>query len=47
MREFLDTMMKDIQKENFTKREVIVYGVIAPIMLVAVMAFAGWIDSLL
>ena len=47
MREFLDTMMKDIQKENFTKREVIVYGVIAPIMLVAVMDLAGWIDSLL
>lgn len=40
-------MMKDIQKENFTKREYVVYGVIAPLALVAIMLFAGWIESAL
>ena len=40
-------MMKDIQKENFTKREYVVYGVIAPLALVAIMLFAEWIESAL
>ena len=47
MKEFFEIIGKDILKEDFTKREYIVYGVIAPLVLVALMAFAGWLDSLL
>ena len=39
-------MEKDIRNENFTKKEIIVYGIISPIVLVAVMALAGWMDTL-
>ena len=40
-------MEKDYQKENFTTQEMIVYGIIAPLALVAVMALAGWMESLI
>ena len=46
MNEFFETMEKDYQKENFTKQEMIVYGIIAPIVLMAIMALAGWMESL-
>lgn len=46
MKEFFETMEKDYQKENFTKQEMIIYGIIAPVVLVAVMALAGWMESL-
>ena len=46
MKEFLNIMEKDIRNENFTKKEIIVYGIISPIVLVAVMALAGWMDTL-
>ena len=46
MKEFFEIIGKDILKEEFTKKEYIVYGVIAPLLLVALMAFAGWLDSL-
>lgn len=35
MNEFLAIMAKDILKEKFTKKECIVYGVVAPLMLIA------------
>ena len=47
MKEFWSMMEKDYQKENFTKQEMIIYGIIAPIVLVAVMALAGWMESLI
>ena len=40
-------ILDDIKAENFTKQEMIIYGVIAPIVLVAVMALAGWMESLI
>lgn len=46
MKEFFEMMEKDYQKENFTTQEMIIYGIIAPIVLVAVMALAGWMESL-
>lgn len=46
MKEFFETMEKDYQKENFTTQEMVVYGIIAPLVLVAVMALAGWMESL-
>ena len=36
MKEFLKIMEKDIHSENFTKREIIIMGVVAPAAFVAV-----------
>ena len=47
MKEIFETMEKDYQKENFTTQEMVVYGIIAPWVLVAVMALAGWMESLI
>lgn len=47
MKEFWSIMEKDYQKENFTTQEMVVYGIIAPLTLVAVMALAGWMESLI
>lgn len=47
MKEFWSIMEKDYQKENFTTQEMVVYGIIAPLVLVAVMALAGWMESLI
>ena len=41
MKEFLKIMMKDIMSENFTKKEYIVYGIMAPLVLVLVCGLAG------
>lgn len=46
MKEFFDIMMKDIQKENFTRKEYILYGIITPLALIALMILGGWIDNL-
>lgn len=47
MKDFFKIMAGDILSENFTKKEYVVYGVIAPLALVAIMLFAGWIESAL
>ena len=39
-------MEKDYQKENFTTQEIVLYGILMPLALVAVMALAGWMESL-
>lgn len=46
MKELLKIMVKDIMDEHFTRKEYIVYGFLAPIALVAIMALAGWLESL-
>lgn len=46
MKEFLDIMMKDIQEENFTCKEYIVYGIITPLALIALMVVGGWLETL-
>ena len=46
MKEFINAMMKDIHQENFTKREYIIYGILVPLTLMAIMAIAGWLESL-
>lgn len=45
MREFLDIMAKDIEKENFSRRELLIYGVVAPVALLVIMAIAGWMET--
>ena len=46
MEKFMKMMEKDFQKEDFTKKEMVVYGIIVPVVLIAIMAFAGWLESL-
>ena len=46
MKEFLRIMGKDIYDEHFTKREYVIYGIVTPLVLVAVMALAGWLETL-
>ena len=46
MKEFLQMMEKDYQKENFTMKEIIVFGVIAPIVILAIIGIIGWLDSI-
>ena len=46
MKKFFEIMEKDIMSENFTMKEYVVYGIVAPLVLVAVMALAGWMDQM-
>lgn len=46
MEEFFKIMEKDIMREKFTRKEYIIYGVVYPLALVAVMFIAGWIEKL-
>ena len=41
MKQFFQIMAKDILKENFTRRELAVYGILAPVAIVAVCLFAS------
>lgn len=41
MKEFLEIMGKDILSENFTRREYVIYGIVAPVVLVIVLGMAG------
>ena len=41
MKEFLEIMGKDILSENFTRREYVVYGIVAPLALVLLCVLAG------
>ena len=46
MKEFLKIMGKDILSENFTRKEYIVYGILVPLVLVAIMALSGWLETM-
>lgn len=41
MKELLEIMEKDIMSENFTKKEYVIYGIVAPVVLVLVCGLAG------
>jgi hypothetical protein len=43
MKKFMEIMGKDILSENFTRREYVIYGIVAPLVLVLV---CGLADSL-
>lgn len=45
MKEFFDIMKKDILSEHFTKKQLVIYGVLTPIALFAIMALAGWLET--
>ena len=46
MEKLFEIMEKDFRKEDFTKNEMLVYGIIVPLALVVIMALAGWLESL-
>ena len=46
MKELIEILLKDIKDENFSKREYIVYGILTPIVLVSIMALAGWLETM-
>lgn len=41
MKEFMEIMGKDITSENFTSREYVVFGIVAPLVLMMVCGLAG------
>ena len=41
MKEFFKIMGKDIMSENFTRKEYVVYGIVAPLVLVLVCGLVG------
>lgn len=41
MKEFFEIMGKDIMNENFTRKELVVYGIVAPLVLVLLCGLAG------
>ena len=41
MKEFFEIMGKDILSENFTRKEYVVYGIVAPLVLVLVCGLVG------
>lgn len=41
MKQFLSIIEKDLMRENFSRKEMITYGVIAPIVLVVLMTVFG------
>ena len=43
MKDFLKMMEKDYMSEGFTKREWMIYGIIAPVVLVIGCVIADWI----
>lgn len=45
MKKITETMEKDFRTENFTKKEMVVYGIIVPAVLVLIMGLAGWLES--
>lgn len=46
MKELIEIMLKDIKDENFSTREYIVYGILTPVVLVGIMALAGWLETM-
>lgn len=45
MKDFFEIMEKDIRKESFSKMEIIVYGILVPLVLIAIMGIAGWLET--
>lgn len=43
MKELFKIFSKDIESEQFTKCEVIIFAVVVPVVFVLVGGFAGWL----
>ncbi len=45
MKELFEIFEKDIKSENFTRKEIVIYGIIAPLALILVCGFAEWLSN--
>ena len=45
MKELFEIFDKDIKSENFTRKEKVIYGIIAPLALILVCGFAEWLSN--
>lgn len=46
MRDFFAKLMTDDgTQQKFTTKEVVVYGIVVPVVLVIIMGFAGWMET--
>ena len=46
MRDFFEKLMTDDEtQQKFTTKEVVVYGIVVPVVLVLIMGIAGWMDT--
>ena len=46
MKKFFEKMMTDDEtQQKFTKKEMIVYGIMVPVGLFVIMAVAGWLET--
>jgi len=46
MKELFEILSKDIKSENFTRKEIVVYGIIAPICLIAACVVAEMLNKI-
>lgn len=46
MKKFFEEMLKDYQEDGFSRRDWIVYGIIAPVVLILVCLFSELINVL-
>lgn len=47
MKEFFNIMFEDMKQEGFTKKEVVIYGVVVPLAFIATLGIVGWIEQML
>ena len=46
MKYFFERLMTDDETgQRFTTKEVVVYGIVVPVMFVLIMGIAGWIET--
>ena len=46
MRDFFERLMTDDEtQQKFTTKEVVVYGIVVPVVLVLIMGIAGWMET--
>ena len=46
MRDFFEKLMTDDETgQRFTTKEVVVYGIVVPVLLVLIMGIAGWLET--
>lgn len=45
MKELIKVFEKDIKSENFTRKEIVIYGIIAPLALILVCGLAEWLSN--
>lgn len=42
---FLKLMSDNDNDKNFTKYEIVVYGILVPVCLIVIMGIAGWLET--